>query len=136
MAHNVVTFTIAWFSIAGYCIRLFIIGDIIGNPPESSFYGRLRFKSATPIIDAVLRIIYLFALIYQFIMAVGSRPTRTENTQNITDKNMCVKQQDPWVKGQLVVIMITRAEKAKKMMGVIFTVFIIGALTLVLSPTV
>lgn len=74
MLHNAVTFIVAWFSVAGYLLSLFIINDITGNPPDSSPSEGFPFKFATPIVNAVLQIIYLFALVYQFIMALGSRP--------------------------------------------------------------
>ncbi|KAH6649545.1 chitin synthase-domain-containing protein [Chaetomium tenue] len=74
MVHNVVTFIVAWFSVAGYLLSLFIVNDITGNPPDNSLSEGFPFGSATPIINAILQIIYLFALVYQFIMALGSRP--------------------------------------------------------------
>jgi len=74
LLHNVVGFVVAWFSLAGYLSTLFIINDLTGNPPADSTASGFPFRAATPIVNAVAQVVYIFTLAYQFILGLGTRP--------------------------------------------------------------
>ncbi|KAL7762698.1 hypothetical protein ACKLNR_009233 [Fusarium oxysporum f. sp. zingiberi] len=47
---------------------------ISGDPPEDATTGGFPFGKATPVVNAVIQIVYLAVVLFQFILALGSRP--------------------------------------------------------------
>ncbi|KAH7121501.1 chitin synthase-domain-containing protein [Dactylonectria macrodidyma] len=72
--HNILAFVLAWFSLSGFLLTIFVVNDISGNPPEGSQAKGFPFGSATPIVNAVIQVIYIATIVLQFILALGSRP--------------------------------------------------------------
>jgi len=49
--------------------------DLVGNPGASNNYTAFPFGNrATPIINTILKYLYLAFLLLQFILALGNRP--------------------------------------------------------------
>lgn len=71
--HNVLAFVLAWFSLSGYLLTTFIVNDITGDPPDTQAEG-FPFGRATPIVNAVIQVVYILAVVFQFVLALGSRP--------------------------------------------------------------
>ncbi|XXG96420.1 hypothetical protein Hte_002702 [Hypoxylon texense] len=74
LLHNMLAFLFAWFSLSGFLLTTFIVNDVSGNPPEGAAVNGFPFGSATPIVNAVIQIVYLITVVFQFVLALGSRP--------------------------------------------------------------
>ncbi|KAK7946435.1 CHITIN SYNTHASE B [Apiospora aurea] len=74
MVYNLLAFLLAWFSLAGYLLTTFVVNDITGNPPNDSGAPRFPFGAATPIVNAILHVVYVALMVLQFIIAFGGRP--------------------------------------------------------------
>ncbi|KAJ4315423.1 hypothetical protein N0V84_008370 [Fusarium piperis] len=72
--HNILALILAWFSLAAFLLTTFTINDIAGDPPEGKPISGFPFGKATPTVNAVLQIVYLAMILFQFILALGSRP--------------------------------------------------------------
>lgn len=72
--HNILALILAWFSLAAFLLTTFTINDIAGDPPEGKQISGFPFGNATPTVNAVLQIVYLAMILFQFILALGSRP--------------------------------------------------------------
>ncbi|PNP85083.1 hypothetical protein FNYG_01608 [Fusarium nygamai] len=74
LLHSVLALVLAWFSLAAFLLTTFTINSISGDPPKDSPTGGFPFGKATPIVNAVIQIVYLATVMFQFILALGSRP--------------------------------------------------------------
>ncbi|KAH8885871.1 glycosyltransferase family 2 protein [Thozetella sp. PMI_491] len=74
MAYNLLSFLLAWFSLAGYLLTTFIVNDITGNPPDESQAEGFPFGNATRIVNSIIQIIYLTTVAFQFVIALGGQP--------------------------------------------------------------
>ncbi|KAG7422627.1 Pre-mRNA-splicing factor rse1 [Fusarium oxysporum f. sp. rapae] len=72
--HSVLALVLAWFSLAAFLLTTFTINSISGDPPKDAPTGGFPFGKATPIVNAVIQIVYLATVLFQFILALGSRP--------------------------------------------------------------
>lgn len=72
--HNILALILAWFSLAAFLLTTFTINDIAGDPPEEKEISGFPFGKATPTVNAILQIVYLAMILFQFILALGSRP--------------------------------------------------------------
>jgi chitin synthase len=72
--YNIVSLLLSWFGLASFLLSLFIINDISAKPPLESTIRPFPFGSATPIVNAVIQVIYLLTIVLQFILALGSKP--------------------------------------------------------------
>ncbi|KAF2468369.1 chitin synthase G [Lindgomyces ingoldianus] len=72
--YNMVSFILAWFTLAGYLLSLFIVNEISGDPPPGTKASGFPFGHATPIFNAVLQVIYVSTIALQLLLALGSRP--------------------------------------------------------------
>lgn len=73
LLHNILAFVLAWFSLSGYLLTTFIVNDITGDPPDGQADG-FPFGRATPIVNSVIQLIYILTVVFQFVLALGSRP--------------------------------------------------------------
>ncbi len=49
--------------------------DVVGNPSSTNHYKGWPFgNEATPIVNNVVKILYLVFLMHQFFLALGNRP--------------------------------------------------------------
>jgi chitin synthase len=61
--------------IASYWLTTTVIMDLVGNPGTSNNNRAFPFgNTATPIINTLLKYLYLAFLLLQFILALGNRP--------------------------------------------------------------
>ncbi|BAE62281.1 chitin synthase [Aspergillus flavus] len=75
MLYNVFNTILTWFSLASYWLTTTVIMDLVGTPSESNGNKGFPFgKSATPIINTIVKYVYLGLLLLQFILALGNRP--------------------------------------------------------------
>ncbi|GAB1206093.1 hypothetical protein APSETT445_004774 [Aspergillus pseudonomiae] len=75
MLYNVFNTILTWFSLASYWLTTTVIMDLVGTPSESNGNKGFPFgKDATPIINTIVKYIYLGFLLLQFILALGNRP--------------------------------------------------------------
>lgn len=63
----------AWISIASYYLTTVVLMELVGTPSEERD-GWPFGNTVTPILNVVLRYIYVFFVIVQFILALGNRP--------------------------------------------------------------
>ncbi|KAL4944279.1 chitin synthase B [Aspergillus oleicola] len=75
MLYNWFSTFLTWFSLASYWLTTSVIMDLVGTPSDSNDHTAFPFgKSATPIINTLVKYIYLAFLLLQFILALGNRP--------------------------------------------------------------
>lgn len=75
MLYNVATVTLAWFSLASFWLTTTVIMDLVGQPDSSNNQHAFPFgNTATPIVNIILKYLYLAFLLLQFILALGNRP--------------------------------------------------------------
>lgn len=79
LIYNILNLIFTWFSLASYFLTTTVIMDLVGTPvigsnSGSEAHGWPFGDTATPIINAVLKYIYLAFVILQFILALGNRP--------------------------------------------------------------
>lgn len=72
--HGILALILAWFSLAAFLLTTFTVNDIAGDPPEGEKVSGFPFGKATPVVNAVIQIIYMAMILFQFILALGSRP--------------------------------------------------------------
>ncbi|GAM86418.1 hypothetical protein ANO11243_044320 [Dothideomycetidae sp. 11243] len=75
MIYNVSTVFLSWFALASYWLTTSVIMDLVGTPNENNNRKAFPFgNTATPIVNTVLKYIYLGFILLQFILALGNRP--------------------------------------------------------------
>ncbi|RYO75321.1 hypothetical protein DL764_010491 [Monosporascus ibericus] len=72
--HSILALVLAWFSLAAFLLATFTINSIAGDPPPDQPISGFPFGKATPVVNAVIQIVYLATILFQFILALGSRP--------------------------------------------------------------
>src|SRR5450432_1511352 len=85
LLYNIATVVLAWFSLASYWLTTVVIMDLVGIPQTASnttseHHGWPFGDTATPIINTVLKYLYLAFLLIQFILALGNRPKGSRYT--------------------------------------------------------
>ncbi|KAL8646294.1 MAG: hypothetical protein Q9210_006220, partial [Variospora velana] len=75
LLYNIMSVLLAWFSLAAFYLTTTVIMELVGNPnPDSKVAGFPFGSTVTPIINTVLKYIYLAFVLLQFILALGNRP--------------------------------------------------------------
>ncbi|RMJ23031.1 chitin synthase [Aspergillus sp. HF37] len=75
MLYNIYGTFLTWLSLASYFLTTTVIIDLVGTPSEENDYTSFPFgTTATPIINTLLKYVYLGFLFLQFILALGNRP--------------------------------------------------------------
>lgn len=85
LLYNIFNLIFTWFSLASYFLTTTVIMDLVGRPViassnSSENHGWPFGDTATPIINALLKYIYLAFVILQFILALGNRPKGSKFT--------------------------------------------------------
>jgi chitin synthase len=85
LIYNIFTVFLSWFMLASFWLTTTVIMDLVGNPtPASStsaeHHGWPFGDTATPIVNTVLKYLYLAFLLVQFILALGNRPKGSRAT--------------------------------------------------------
>lgn len=79
MLYNFLQLVFTWISLASYWLTTTVIMDLVGNPLPASnqnaeHHGWPFGDTATPIVNMILKYLYLGFLVLQFILALGNRP--------------------------------------------------------------
>lgn len=75
MLYNIFNTILTWFSLASYWLTTTVIIDLVGTPSDSNNHTAFPFgERATPIVNTIVKYIYLGFLLLQFILALGNRP--------------------------------------------------------------
>ncbi|TEA22879.1 Chitin synthase 1 [Colletotrichum sidae] len=85
LIYNILQVLFTWFSLGSYYLTTTVIMDLVGNPvtsddPTLERHGWPFGDTATPIVNALLKYIYLAFVILQFILALGNRPKGSKYT--------------------------------------------------------
>ncbi len=73
--YNFAQILFSWFSIASYWLTTVVIMDLVGTGVPASGYRGWPFGDiATPIVNTLIKDIYLVFIVVQFILALGNRP--------------------------------------------------------------
>lgn len=79
LLYNLFNVIFTWFSLASYFLTTTVIMDLVGNPvvggdAAAEHHGWPFGDTATPLVNALLKYLYLAFVILQFILALGNRP--------------------------------------------------------------
>jgi chitin synthase len=77
LIYNMFTVFLSWFMLASFWLTTTVIMDLVGTPDTTSdppHHGWPFGDKASPIINTILKYLYLCFLIVQFILALGNRP--------------------------------------------------------------
>ncbi|ODA80363.1 hypothetical protein RJ55_03321 [Drechmeria coniospora] len=85
LLYNFLNLIFSWFSLASYYLTTTVIMDLVGTPivassTTSEHHAWPFGDTATPIINALLKYLYLAFVILQFILALGNRPKGSKFT--------------------------------------------------------
>ncbi|CZT06575.1 hypothetical protein WAI453_005962 [Rhynchosporium graminicola] len=85
LIYNMFTVFLSWFMLASFWLTTTVIMDLVGNPTPGSdtaaeHHGWPFGDTATPIINTILKYLYLAFLLVQFILALGNRPKGSKIT--------------------------------------------------------
>lgn len=83
LLYNMFTVFMTWFMLASFWLTTSVIMDLVGQPSEGR-NGWPFGNTATPIINTILKYLYLAFLITQFILALGNRPKGSRLTYVIS----------------------------------------------------
>lgn len=83
--YNVFTVFLSWFMLASYWLTTTVIMDLVGTPTVASdtsaeHHGWPFGDTASPIVNTILKYLYLGFLVVQFILALGNRPKGSKVT--------------------------------------------------------
>jgi len=89
LLYNTFTVFLSWFMLASYWLTTTVIMDLVGQPVAASattaeHHGWPFGDTATPIINTILKYLYLAFLLTQFILALGNRPKGSKITYLIS----------------------------------------------------
>lgn len=89
LIYNMLTVLVAWFSLASFWLTTTVIMDLVGDPVAGSdttaeHHGWPFGDTATPIVNTVLKYLYLAFLLVNFILALGNRPKGSRLTYMIS----------------------------------------------------
>jgi chitin synthase len=89
LLYNTFTVFLSWFMIASFWLTTSVIMDLVGQPVAASsttaeHHGWPFGDTATPIINTILKYVYLAFLLVQFILALGNRPKGSRITYIIS----------------------------------------------------
>lgn len=75
MIYNIAIVVLTWFALASYWLTTSVILDLVGVPGSSNGQHAFPFgNKVTPIINTIVKYIYLGFVLLQFILALGNRP--------------------------------------------------------------
>jgi chitin synthase len=89
LIYNMFTVFLSWFMLASFWLTTTVIMDLVGEPTVGSdstveHHGWPFGDTATPIVNTVLKYLYLAFLLVQFILALGNRPKGSRLTYIIS----------------------------------------------------
>ncbi len=89
LIYNMFTVFLSWFMLASFWLTTSVIMDLVGSPVAASattseHHGWPFGDTASPIVNTVLKYLYLGFLLVQFILALGNRPKGSRVTYIIS----------------------------------------------------
>ncbi|TVY49544.1 Chitin synthase G [Lachnellula occidentalis] len=89
LIYNTFTVFLTWFMLASYYLTTTVIMDLVGTPTPAADgvaakNGWPFGNTATPIINTILKFLYIAFLLVQFILALGNRPKGSKLTYLIS----------------------------------------------------
>jgi chitin synthase len=79
--YNLLNVLFSWFSLAAFYLTTTIIMKLVGTPQVLSAYHGWPFgDTATPIVNVLIKYIYIAFLVLQFVLALGNRPKGAQYT--------------------------------------------------------
>ncbi|KAE8442277.1 hypothetical protein EG329_003537 [Mollisiaceae sp. DMI_Dod_QoI] len=89
LLYNTFSLILSWFTLASFWLTTTVIMDLVGTPTAASatsaeHHGWPFGDTATPIINTILKYLYLAFLLVQFILALGNRPKGSKVTYLIS----------------------------------------------------
>lgn len=89
LLYNMVTVFLSWFMLASFWLTTSVIMDLVGTPTTASdttaeHHAWPFGDTATPIINTILKYLYLAFLLVQFILALGNRPKGSKVTYMVS----------------------------------------------------
>jgi len=79
LVYNVLSVITSFFGLANFWLTTSVIMDLVGDPTDKN-KKPWPFGSGTPIVNTVLKYLYLGFLLLQFILALGNRPKGSKHT--------------------------------------------------------
>jgi chitin synthase len=74
IVYNILSLLLSWFGLSAWLLTTFIITNISGKPPKDSGMRAFPFGWATTSVNAVIQGLYLVPVLFQLILAFGSKP--------------------------------------------------------------
>ncbi|MCJ1305405.1 Chitin synthase, class 2 [Hypocenomyce scalaris] len=75
LLYNILSVFLSWFALAAFWLTTSVIMDLVGTPSSSNQETAFPFGgTVTPIVNTVLKYVYLGFVLLQFILALGNRP--------------------------------------------------------------
>lgn len=79
LLYNFANLLFSWFSLSSYWLTTSVIMNLVGEPDTATKHHGWPFgDTATPIVNFILKYVYLAFVILQFILALGNRPKGTK----------------------------------------------------------
>lgn len=79
--YNMFSLFLSWFALSSFWLTTSVIMDLTGNPSQSNGFSAFPFGgTATPIVNTILKYLYLAFVFLQFILALGNRPKGSRYT--------------------------------------------------------
>ncbi|UPL03267.1 hypothetical protein LCI18_014201 [Fusarium solani-melongenae] len=81
LVYSLVNILFSWLSLSSYYLTTTIIMDLVGKPNVGTQHHGWPFgDTATPVINVLIKYIYIILLVVQFILALGNRPKGSKYT--------------------------------------------------------
>ncbi|KAI4724498.1 chitin synthase, class [Aureobasidium sp. EXF-10728] len=81
LIYNIAQQILTWFALASFWLTTTVIMDLVGTPSTSNNQKAFPFgNDATPIVNTIVKYIYLAFVLLQFILALGNRPKGSKFT--------------------------------------------------------
>ncbi|KAI9805734.1 MAG: Chitin synthase, class 2 [Piccolia ochrophora] len=74
LVYNIFSVILAWFSLAAFWLTTSVIMDLVGQPSDDNPRAFPFGNDVTPVVNTVLKYLYLAFVLLQFILALGNRP--------------------------------------------------------------
>ena len=89
LIYNTFTVFLSWFMLASFYLTTTVIMDLVGTPTPAANGVQAKDgwpfgNTATPIINTILKFLYIGFLLVQFILALGNRPKGSRLTYIIS----------------------------------------------------
>lgn len=81
LVYNLANVLFSWLSLASYWLTTSVIMDLVGTPePARDYHGWPFGDVGSPIVNILVKYVYLLFVLLQFILALGNRPKASERT--------------------------------------------------------